>query len=196
MTISGKSLLFGDFSKYLIRDVKDFTLLRLDERFAEFLQVAFLAFFDDYAAGGHVADRLPISASASWRNLPGGVGRVTTGAVDFSVDARAFGQLVSGQLRREVRFMGIPVVDGKTAYRAGLIFPKMRHYDPASTHNTYHDDPVMVTFDPPPAVPILEKQSDSFVDRPIALSSDADAGRDRQPTLAERDRGADATATA
>jgi len=44
MTISGKSILFGDFSKYLIRDVLDFTLLRLDERFAEFLQVAFLAF--------------------------------------------------------------------------------------------------------------------------------------------------------
>jgi HK97 family phage major capsid protein len=44
MTITGKSILFGDFSKYLIRDVRDFTLLRLDERFAEFLQVAFLAF--------------------------------------------------------------------------------------------------------------------------------------------------------
>lgn len=44
MTISAKSILFGDFSKYLIRDVKDFTFLRLDERFAEFLQVAFLAF--------------------------------------------------------------------------------------------------------------------------------------------------------
>jgi HK97 family phage major capsid protein len=44
MTISGKSILFGDFSKYWIRDVREFTLLRLDERFAEFLQVAFLAF--------------------------------------------------------------------------------------------------------------------------------------------------------
>jgi HK97 family phage major capsid protein len=44
MTITGKSILFGDFSKYWIRDVRDFTLLRLDERFAEFLQVAFLAF--------------------------------------------------------------------------------------------------------------------------------------------------------
>jgi len=39
-----KSILFGDFSKYLIRDVRDVTLLRLDERFAEFGQVAFLAF--------------------------------------------------------------------------------------------------------------------------------------------------------
>src|SRR4051812_1964868 len=39
-----KSILFGDFSKYIIRDVRDFTLIRLDERFAEFGQVAFLAF--------------------------------------------------------------------------------------------------------------------------------------------------------
>lgn len=44
MTISAKSIIFGDFSKYLIRDVLDITLLRLDERYAEFLQVAFLAF--------------------------------------------------------------------------------------------------------------------------------------------------------
>jgi HK97 family phage major capsid protein len=39
-----KSILFGDFSKYIIRDVRDVTLLRLDERFAELHQVAFLAF--------------------------------------------------------------------------------------------------------------------------------------------------------
>ena len=44
MTVTAKSILFGDFSKYWIRDVRDVTLLRLDERFAEFLQVAFLAF--------------------------------------------------------------------------------------------------------------------------------------------------------
>jgi HK97 family phage major capsid protein len=44
VTSTGKSVLFGDFSKYWIRDVRDVTLLRLDERFAEFLQVAFLAF--------------------------------------------------------------------------------------------------------------------------------------------------------
>lgn len=44
MTISAKSILFGDFSKYIIRDVRDITLLRLDERYAEFLQVAFVAF--------------------------------------------------------------------------------------------------------------------------------------------------------
>lgn len=39
-----KSILFGDFSKYIIRDVRDVTLMRLDERFAELHQVAFLAF--------------------------------------------------------------------------------------------------------------------------------------------------------
>lgn len=37
-----KQLVFGDFSKYLIRDVMDVQLRRLDERFAEFAQVAFL----------------------------------------------------------------------------------------------------------------------------------------------------------
>jgi HK97 family phage major capsid protein len=41
---SVKSILFGDLSKYLVRDVRDFTLIRLDERFAEYHQVAFLAF--------------------------------------------------------------------------------------------------------------------------------------------------------
>jgi len=41
---TAKKVLFGDFSKYIIRDVRDFYLLRLDERFAELGQVAFLAF--------------------------------------------------------------------------------------------------------------------------------------------------------
>jgi len=41
---SAKSLLFGDFSKYLIRDVVGVTLLRLTERYADYLQVGFLAF--------------------------------------------------------------------------------------------------------------------------------------------------------
>jgi HK97 family phage major capsid protein len=63
MTISAKSILFGDFSKYLIRDVRDFTLLRLDERYAEFLQVAFLAFMrsdGDLLNAGTVPDpRVP-----------------------------------------------------------------------------------------------------------------------------------------
>lgn len=44
MAISARSVLFGDISKYIIRDVLDVTLLRLEERYAEFGQVAFLAF--------------------------------------------------------------------------------------------------------------------------------------------------------
>jgi HK97 family phage major capsid protein len=39
-----KSIIFGDLSKYIIREVRDFTLQRLDERFAEYHQAAFLAF--------------------------------------------------------------------------------------------------------------------------------------------------------
>jgi hypothetical protein len=39
-----KSMLFGDFSKYIIRDVREVTLLRLDERFAELPPGGFLAF--------------------------------------------------------------------------------------------------------------------------------------------------------
>jgi HK97 family phage major capsid protein len=44
MTANAKSILFGALSKYLIRDTAQVTLLRLDERFADFHQVAFLAF--------------------------------------------------------------------------------------------------------------------------------------------------------
>ncbi len=44
MAANAKSILFGDFSKYKIRDVRGVTLLRLDERFADYHQVAFLAF--------------------------------------------------------------------------------------------------------------------------------------------------------
>lgn len=44
MAASAKSILFGELSKYLIRDVKGVTLLRLTERYAEKLQVGFLAF--------------------------------------------------------------------------------------------------------------------------------------------------------
>jgi len=43
-TSAKKAVLFGQLSKYQIRDVRDVTLLRLDERYAEFHQVAFLAF--------------------------------------------------------------------------------------------------------------------------------------------------------
>jgi HK97 family phage major capsid protein len=44
MAAGAKSVLFGDISKYLIRDVLGVTLLRLEERYADFHQVAFLAF--------------------------------------------------------------------------------------------------------------------------------------------------------
>ncbi len=45
MAASTKSIVFGDLSKYMIRDVRDITLVRLDERFAEYGQVGFLAFY-------------------------------------------------------------------------------------------------------------------------------------------------------
>jgi HK97 family phage major capsid protein len=44
MAASAKSVVFGDLSKYLIRDVLGITLLRLEERYADFHQIAFLAF--------------------------------------------------------------------------------------------------------------------------------------------------------
>lgn len=40
---SAKSLLFGDFSKYIIRDVVDITLVRAEERFVELGQVGFVS---------------------------------------------------------------------------------------------------------------------------------------------------------
>jgi HK97 family phage major capsid protein len=39
-----RAILFGALQKYLIRDVIGITLMRLDERYADFHQVAFLAF--------------------------------------------------------------------------------------------------------------------------------------------------------
>jgi HK97 family phage major capsid protein len=39
-----KDLIFGDFSKFIIRDVVDVDLVRLDERYADTHQVGFLAF--------------------------------------------------------------------------------------------------------------------------------------------------------
>lgn len=44
MAANAKSILFGNFGYYWIRDVKGITLIRLDERFAEAHQVAFLGF--------------------------------------------------------------------------------------------------------------------------------------------------------
>lgn len=45
MAANARSILFGDFfAGYLIRDVQDVQMLRLAERYADFLQVGFLAF--------------------------------------------------------------------------------------------------------------------------------------------------------
>jgi HK97 family phage major capsid protein len=44
MAASAKSILFGDVSRYLIRDVSDIQLVRLNERYGELHQVGFLAF--------------------------------------------------------------------------------------------------------------------------------------------------------
>jgi len=41
---SKNSVLFGDLSKYVIRIVRDMNVLRLDERYADFGQIGFLAF--------------------------------------------------------------------------------------------------------------------------------------------------------
>jgi len=41
---SAKVIIYGDFSKYIIRDVTDFTLLRLEERYADYHQVGFVGF--------------------------------------------------------------------------------------------------------------------------------------------------------
>lgn len=44
MAANAKSVLFGDFSKYLIRDVLGITMVRLNERYADYLQVGFMAY--------------------------------------------------------------------------------------------------------------------------------------------------------
>jgi HK97 family phage major capsid protein len=44
MAANARSILFGALNKYWIRDVVGITLLRLDERYADFHQVGFLAF--------------------------------------------------------------------------------------------------------------------------------------------------------
>lgn len=58
---TAKSVLFGDFSKYVVRRVRDFILKRLVERYGEFHQVAFVGFMRidgeilDAAAVKHLA---------------------------------------------------------------------------------------------------------------------------------------------
>jgi len=59
---SVKSILFGDFSKYLIRDVAEVRLVRMDERYADVDQVGFTAFMrsdgDLLDAGTHPVKHL------------------------------------------------------------------------------------------------------------------------------------------
>ena len=42
--VSGKIVAFGDFQTYILRDVRGFDSLQLDERYAELAQVGFIAF--------------------------------------------------------------------------------------------------------------------------------------------------------
>ncbi len=44
MAPNAKSVLYGDFSNYWIRSVKDNTLIRLEERYADYLQTGFFVF--------------------------------------------------------------------------------------------------------------------------------------------------------
>ena len=44
MAANAKSILFGDFSNYMIRDVLGVQIMRLTERYADFFQVGFIAF--------------------------------------------------------------------------------------------------------------------------------------------------------
>jgi HK97 family phage major capsid protein len=64
---SAKSVLFGDFSKYIIRDVRDITVVRMDERYADYLQVGFVAFLrtdsDLVDGGGNAIVRITQAAS-------------------------------------------------------------------------------------------------------------------------------------
>ena len=44
LAASATTMIFGDFSKFIVRKVKDLQVLRLDERFADYGQVAYVAF--------------------------------------------------------------------------------------------------------------------------------------------------------
>jgi len=44
MSANAKSILFGDFTRYKVRRVRDVTLVRLNERYADNLQTGFFAF--------------------------------------------------------------------------------------------------------------------------------------------------------
>ncbi|HSW64941.1 MAG TPA: phage major capsid protein [Dissulfurispiraceae bacterium] len=44
MAANARSILFGDFSRFFVRDVQNMQVMRLVERYADFLQVGFLAY--------------------------------------------------------------------------------------------------------------------------------------------------------
>ena len=44
MAANAKSIVFGDFKEFAVRDVQDLVVLRLEQRYAEFAQVGFIAF--------------------------------------------------------------------------------------------------------------------------------------------------------
>jgi len=44
ITTGDKTMLFGAMEKYLVRRVRDFEMLRLTERYADYLQVGFIGF--------------------------------------------------------------------------------------------------------------------------------------------------------
>ena len=44
LVASAKSMAFGDWSKYVVRMVQDFSLIRLNERYADELAVGFVAY--------------------------------------------------------------------------------------------------------------------------------------------------------
>jgi HK97 family phage major capsid protein len=63
MAINAKSILFGDFrAGYVVRDVTDVRTLRLEERYADFLQVGFLLF---QRSGGRPQD---LNAYKAYKN--------------------------------------------------------------------------------------------------------------------------------
>ena len=64
-TTGQKLILFGDLSKYIIRDVSSIRLVRLDERYADLDQIAFIAFMRSDGnlldAGTHPVKWLPLA---------------------------------------------------------------------------------------------------------------------------------------
>lgn len=66
MAANARSIAFGDFSAhYIVRDVRNLQVLRLTERFADFLQVGFLAFM---RSDGRIVSAPGTQAVRLWQN--------------------------------------------------------------------------------------------------------------------------------